>query len=741
MENQDEFLKRLREAFQVEASEHIGAISSSLLALKNSEGEPDKDVIQTAYRAAHSLKGAARAVDLVDIENLCHALEGIFSGIVKGEIFLRKEKLSTLFEVVDLLASLLDPENQIPSRQTGDMIKKIEGLASSSARPMQAGPLPEPAPAEAGPVPQKASFPPKTEPPKPVSRPSRPPSIASTIRVATEKLDKVLLDSENLIAAKQFARQTATELQTAIASLDDFIPWALQHKESSAGFLQTMKKSLENLVVRELTEAHHIDTMIDTLIDDSRSMLMLPCSILLESFPRMVDEMSANLGKEVDFKITGKEIELEKRILEKLKDPLIHLVRNSIDHGIETPAERAAKGKTPKGALEIRISSLDTKHVEISVSDDGRGLDYKKIKETAVARGLLSENEAKAADKDKLNSFIFHSGFSTSPIVTDLSGRGLGMAIVSQALGELEGNIKIETAQGKGTAFRLIVPFSRATFRASLLRVSGRTFAVPTSGIRKMIRIKKADVIISGNKEMVRYKNKPLALLHLGDILGLQHPAQTQAPAFMTAFVSQSGDTAAAFIFDEIEGEQEILIKPLGQILKKVRNIYGATILANGEVVPVLNTRELLESAGRSGKAGQSQAQARETDAAEGSGGPKSVLVVEDSITSRMLIKTILESAGYRVGVAVDGIDGYTALKAESYDCLVSDIEMPRMNGFELTEKVRMDPALSRLPVILVTSLESREHKEKGIEVGANAYIMKSSFAQSNLLETIRRFI
>jgi len=746
MQDQEEFLKKLREAFNLEAAEHLAVIASSILALEGMTPPYPKDLVETAYRAAHSLKGASRAVDLRDIETICHAIEGVFSKISKGELAPDKSLLELLLAANDSMEGILKGNTILTAAQIGALARRIDEAAipkpkiavmklSEIAAQTASPPAPPATPQEQRPL--AAESKPETDHPHSVQKSS----FANTLRIPAEKLELVLRDAENIISAKLALRQIMEYLSSLSSECEEL----LSSKEIETTKLRQMvsetSKTLKKISKYAATEEYRVSTTIDKLIDDARTMLMLPCSLLLEGFPRMVHDLAQSMGKKIEIAIEGKNIELEKHILEKLKDPLTHLVRNSIDHGIEIPADRVKAGKPETALIKIKIANLDSKHIEISVSDDGKGLDYDNIKSAAIAKGLITKEEAGNIDNERLGMLIFESGFSTSPIVTDLSGRGLGMSIVQQAVDELDGFIKTESNPGEGTTFRLVVPFSRATFRATLIKTGDRKFALPTSSIIKTMRMKVDSIFLAGGREMMYFDSRPIGILRANRLLNLPQSTMESTNRLASIIITQSGESIAALMVDEILYEQELLLKPLGQLLKNIALISGASIAGDGEIIPVLNVKELMRSVTARElenaliKNGALPAKERKTRK------KKSVLVVEDSITSRMLLKTILESEGYAVTVAVDGQDGYTALKSNPVDCVITDIEMPRMNGFELTAKIRADKKLGDLPVILVTSLESREDKERGVEVGASAYLQKSNFSQTTLLDTIKRFI
>jgi two-component system chemotaxis sensor kinase CheA len=512
----------------------------------------------------------------------------------------------------------------------------------------------------------------------------------------------------------------------------EFLEW-------SRDFVETLETELTDLTHAADHDQRAVGAMVDNLLDEMKKIVMQPFSTLLDVFPRFVRELSREQGKEVELSIHGGDIEIDRRILEEMKDPLIHLVRNCLDHGIEMPAERARKGKPSRGTLTIGISARNGSNVELLIADDGGGIDVGKVKAAAGKLHLLSPGKAESlADKETL-SLIFQSGVSTSPIITDISGRGLGLAIVKEKVEKLNGTLSVESELNQGTRFRIILPLTLARFHGVIVRTGKRLFVFPTSHVERVARIKKEDIKTIENRETISLDGQVISLVRLHETLGLAvKAALDQQPDILSAVVLASANQHIAFVVDEVLSEQEVLVKTLGRQLARVRNIAGATVLGTGKVVPILNVPDLIKTAVQTSEAGiHAPAVAAKTTESK----KKSVLVAEDSITSRTLLKNILEMAGYQVETAVDGVDGFTRLRSGKFDLVVSDVDMPRMNGFGLVAKIRGDKKFTELPVILVTALDSREDREHGIDVGASAYIVKSNFDQSNLLEIVQRLI
>jgi two-component system chemotaxis sensor kinase CheA len=772
----DDFLIKLLATFRGEADEHLRALSTGLLALEKAPAEGlQADIVEKIFRETHSLKGAARAVNLGEIESVCQALESVFAALKSKAVAVSPPLLDLLHQAEDTLGALLAPD-AAAKPATAPLIRRLEGALRGTVPPVrEASATVVSAPAVPEPV--KAAPPPEPTAPEPVpatglrTAPATPGLLSETIRISTAKLGSVMRQSEELLAPRLAAGQRARELRETSAMLADWKKrWArirptLQMVERSVAradkdngaareqqafarlfdyldaeslFVKTIEARLARLSKSAEQDHRTLAGQVDSLLYDVKEMHLLPFSSLLEVFPRFVRELARDQGKLVELVIHGGDLEIDRRILEEMKDSLIHMIRNCIDHGIETPAVREQKQKNPRGTITLAIAQQDSGKAEMLVTDDGMGIDAGKVKAAARKLGLVSAEEAARLGEHETLMLAFRSGISTSPIITDISGRGLGLAIVREKVERLGGTIALESHLDAGTTFRIILPLTLANFRSILVSVGGQFFVIPAISVERVARVAASDIRTVENRETISLDGQAVSLVRLGDVLGLPAKAAAGKSAGNVAIVLGLGPARIAFQVDEVLGEQEALVKPLGPQLVRVRNIAGASVLGTGQVVPVLNVPDLMKSAVRPAltapRVADMPAPSAETKM-------QSVLVVEDSITSRALLKNILESAGYAVTTAVDGVDAYTALKTAAFDLVVSDVEMPRMDGFDLTAKVRADKQLAELPIVLVTALESNEHRERGIDVGANAYIVKSSFDQSNLLEVIGRLI
>jgi two-component system chemotaxis sensor kinase CheA len=768
-----DFLKRLLTAFEVEAAEHLQAMTQGLLSLESAPPEQRPALLETVYREAHSLKGAARSVNLGDIETICQAIEGVFAAWKQQQLSPSAEQFDVLHRALDAVGVLLAAARAGPGARQPVALAAVLQQLKSFAGPRGAPPPTEPpqlklAVTVASPAPPVAEVRSNATGAQVALRPAAPPVLPETIRLATTKLDTLLLEAEEMVAVKLTAAHRAADVRELEATLEQ---WQKEWTRISAG-----TRAFRQQVGQEQPAAHHaasrqmaefieasqhrlkalqgkvaalarsaqqdqraIGSMVDNLLEDAKKLVMLPIAVLLEILPKLVRDLARDQGKEVNLILHGQEVEIDKRILEEMKDPLIHLVRNCLDHGIEKPEERQRLHKPPRGTVTVVVTQVDSSKVEILVADDGAGIDLPKVKQAAVKKGIITEERARQLGEHEALALIFQSEVSTSPLITELSGRGLGLAIVHEKVEKLGGRVTLATRRHAGCAFHILLPTMQATFKGLLVEAAGQLFVLPTTHVERVVRIQRDAIQTVENTETIVLDGRAVALARLDDMLELsRQETRAEAAGLIPVVVLGTGDKRIGFVVTGVLNEQEVLVKPLVRPLVRVRNVAGATVLGSGKAVLILRAADLILSAQKR------PAPARTLAPAAGAAAPaqsKALLVVEDSITSRMLLKNILESAGYTVTTAVDGVDAWTALRSQEFEAVISDVEMPRMDGFELTTKMRADKKLAGLPVVLVTARESREDRERGIDVGANAYIVKSSFDQSNLLEVLQRLV
>jgi two-component system, chemotaxis family, sensor kinase CheA len=750
-----EFQKRLLTIFRDETKEHLAAISDGLLALEKAvEPEIRKKVLESVFREAHSLKGAARSVGMNGIESLSHALEGVFAAIKRREVATTPALFDLLHRAADEIAGMILAE------ETGRDVAGEPSHTELIARLNQAAKS-SPSPAPETTAPREVQDPP----------PAGNKAVFDTVRISAAKLDSLLRQAEEMLTAKQAALQRAKELkeiradlaawhkewkklppvmgklrklqQTTVAGKSEDTFFAdmdrlLAFCEWSHAAVKSLEYKVGALDKARANDRHVMEGMVDSLVNDLKGVLMLPCSTVLGLLPRMARDLARERGKDAELVIEGESVEIDKRVLEELKDPLIHLVRNCIDHGMEKADERKRRNKQVTGTIRIGIALKDSNLVEIIVSDDGRGIDTAAVAAAAVRQGIMTQDQAKRMERNELLGVAFASGLSTASLITDISGRGLGLSIVREKVEKLGGTVTVASETNKGTTFRMVVPLTLSTCRGVQVAVGEQTFIIPAAGVEQVARIGRNALKTVENRDTVELGGEALSFVLLSDVLQLPRKERNNEDAGMVPlFVIGSGARRIAFGVDDVLDEHEVLVKSLGPQLARVRNFAGATVLGTGKVVAILNPGDLMKSTVKESFAPAVAAYEAQTHEAE----RRSVLIAEDSITARTLLKNILDAAGYVTVTAVDGIDALTQLRTHGIDLVVSDVDMPRMNGFELTAKIRSLREFDALPVVLVTSLDSREDRERGIEVGASAYIVKSSFDQSNLLDVVKRLI
>ncbi|SRR5712691_3686683 len=729
----DDIKARLLTTFRVEADEHLHGITANLSALALAPPSAEAPaLIEATFREVHTLKGAARSVGLLDVEALCQACESVLSRVTKGQLTLSQPLLRGLRDVVEEVARLLtDGRTTVAVRELIDRLERV------SAEPAtEAAPPPSAVPHDDAPWAKSAQGAAPTD----------------ILRLPITKLDALLLQAEDLLVPKLAVGARAAEAKGLVEALAG-LRTVLSRAQSVASVFRSEARganvlaTLESGIRKVETQAHD---MLAHLVRDERLMTgtveglhaqmrgvrMTPAVTVLELFPRIVRDLAAEQGKEVECAVSGADLDVDRKVLQAIKDPLIHLVRNAVDHGIEMPEARAQAGKSRQGRVAVTIAPLEGNRVEVRVEDDGRGIDVREVREGVVRARVLTSEHASALTDEAALELIYRSGVSTSPIITGVSGHGLGLAIVKERVEQLGGQIHAVTHPGIGTTVRMVLPATIATFRGLLVEAGGQVFLLPTGAVERVIRLGVNEIKTAEGRATISWDGRSLTVSTLSAVLGLREDENSSDPGHKRpCAVMRSGDERAGLVLDEILGEREVLTKELTAPLVRVPNVVGAGLLGTGELVLILRPADLLKSVRRAAGAPMSPRRPKDTTRQ-----PR-VLVVDDSITTRTMEKNLLEAAGYEVRVAADGTDAWTALRSEAFDLVVSDVDMPRLDGFELTARIRADRKLADLPVILVTALESREDKERGIDVGANAYVVKSSFDQTNLLEIIHRLV
>jgi len=701
MKSGDPEYQHLFQIFREECKEHIHNLNEGLLAL---ERQPKEASLEGILRSAHSLKGAARMMGIKTLETLAHYLESVLTQLDRGEKEVSPPIMESLYRNVDAISKTLSSLEKIPA----------EGAAASDAK--QEAQPPHAAPKDEG-------------------------AALTTVRVQTDKLDTLINLVGELLVSKIEALEDLRHLEETLGLLEE---WRKQPETKQATFRNRIEALNDELygIIQGLSEnTHRLERLVDEIHAGVRDLRLLPLSTILDPFPRMVRDLSRDLGKEVELLLEGTSTRLDKKILEEIREPLIHLVRNSIDHGVEPPEERIEQGKARQGRIVISARQ-EGGRVLISVKDDGRGLDRQTIERVAVEKGIVSAEEIGRWLDEDVWDLVFRSGFSTAQTVTEVSGRGVGLNAVVAKVEGLKGFLRVESKAGEGTAFKLSLPLTLSTTHVLLFLAGGEIFCLPTDVLESTLVLSLDQITSIEGKGTVVINGLPLAFIQLADLLRLPH--EDGKKGTIPALLLQTPRGRVVLGVDALLGEEEIVAKGLGKLLSRVPHLSGGTILSKGQIALILDPNDLVRSLARqaaSRSISASPTPAGEPALALNKRRKKKVLVAEDSLTTRTLEKNILEAAGFDVTTAVDGEDALVKLHEKSFDIVISDVQMPRMDGLALTEKIKRDERFKEIPVILITGLETEADKRRGVEVGADAYITKASFDQKHLLEVLQRLV
>ena len=740
--------QKLLGIFEVEQKEHVEQMRSLTARMEPVAGpRPELD---EAFRRAHSLKGAARAVDLRAVETLAHRLETLFARVREGA-------LTPDLPVVEVIQQVLDAiEDAVAGARGGP------GTAGEQPQALLAidallG-LEPPDSAASGVEPERAAG--RQPQPGALSQESAgiPASGPDTVRVRTETLDRLLASASQFATEALYQDRVSDQLRalrhsiagmerewerrpaaTALAPRKITAPADLSRAGRIFADMDARLRSLSSQARALGQSQQHNSRTLRRLSEQLqqqvwRARLTLAESVF-EGFRRMVREIARDEGKQTEFQCIGLEVEADRMVLQALKDPLMHLLRNAVSHGVEKPEERSAAGKTPAGRVTLRLEARGSRLLA-AVEDDGRGIDLGAVLRVAVQRRILSEDEARSRSPDELGRLIFQAGFTTSAVVTDLSGRGMGLSVVHEQVRRLHGELDLEFRGRTGARITLQVPLTVSSQRFLLVGCAGQQLAVPAHSIERLYRVAARGIETVEGKAVFPYQGRLLPLTTLADLLGLASKPVSPDDRWLPVMVLRSGEVRLGVAVDSFLEQREAIVRDLGLKPQQAGHSAGGILLNDGAVAVVLNAAELVHAAKRS--------ELRPTDfvvAPPQEKKPPLILVVDDSITTRSLEKTILESHGYTVRVAVDGVEALAQLRREKADLVITDIQMPRMDGYTLLEEIKKDKQLAGVPVIVVTSMERREEQERGLLLGADAYVVKRKFDQQELLEAIRQIV
>ncbi|MCM2373606.1 hybrid sensor histidine kinase/response regulator [Aporhodopirellula aestuarii] len=740
-----ELMLRLMSTFLEELHERMGEMNRDLLALeKEPAGNGRQETLKSLFRSTHTIKGASCAVGVDVIERACHLIEDMLTPVRDDDKQLSPSQYTILFKTFDAIEEagmrLRDDQN-LDQSPLQSILPQLEAAIADEDFSEETLPDVEP-------VGQYAT------------KPAAATSKGMSVRVSAEKLDDLLAQNgELLVAERRVAARThdVSALSEAVANwkadwktiekpLRRIIASESQPRvdqialprhaaaifERIAASVGNFEKQLDHLSSGMKGDGRLLRQVCSSLDGEVRHIRMLPFAEACSGLERAVRDVARNSGKEVQLIFEGESVEVDRSVLEGLKDPLLHIVRNAVDHGIELPKQRLDAGKPIPATVKVS-AALRGGQVEIVVADDGRGFDLEKI------RAKLKEKQLPQPDSDReLARAIFLPGFSTAATVTDISGRGVGLDVVQTQIESLHGTVDVHFEKGKGASFVMCVPLTLTTLRSVLVKSANQIYAIPTVHVQHLVRFGRERITSLGNRDALLLGDAPMPLTTLCGALGVTRSAAKIGDNQLLAIVLGSGEQSAAFVVDELISEQEVTVKNLGTRIRRVRHVAGATLLPSGHVALVLNVANLIRSSfGIKTTPILISADRPENVAVK----EHRILVVDDSMTTRALIKSILETAGYDVSAARDGQHALDLLNEHEFDLVVSDVDMPRLDGFGLTTAIRAQERLKGLPVVLVTARGTEEDKVRGINVGADAYIVKSGFEQTNLLDTVSQLL
>jgi two-component system chemotaxis sensor kinase CheA len=699
-------LQKYIDIFAREAEEHLQSLRQGLMAIEKQGSTPE--LIHELLRNAHTIKGSAMMVGLEQISEVAHRMEDLFTELETG-------KRELLPGCIDVLLLATDTIEELTARVVAGDENKIEIDAIIEGL-------------KNGELSQRSVANEKSDPVagKGVDR-------RKTVRASVERLDILVNQLGELLIARQGFDDKFRQMDLLNHQLEKFMVGL--RKVENCNAVKELHASYSRLAIELEQSTFALGYQAEELHGSAMQLRMMPLSTITEDLIRMTRDLAREQGKSVSLEIEGETLELDRVMLDEIKPMLMHMVRNSIDHGIETIADRVAGGK-PEHSLIRLTARYEGGKARLMLSDDGRGIDPHAVRKAAVDKNLISQVEAESMSDEEAVYLILRPGFSTRAFVTDVSGRGVGMDVVKTNIDRIKGNLLIDSVPTQGTAMRLTFPLSMAVITGLLVESGDEKYAIPLNYVSEVLRLNDADILHELGREVVRVHGEAIPLFSLA---GLLNPGSTDriAGCRISAVMLHFRNRKIACLVARTIGEQDMVVKNMGMQLKRVEFISGATILGDGSPALILSVPDLFGGGLDQGRTRLKE----EINSYEESQKKGKILVVDDSITTRTMEKNILEANGYEVTIAVSGFDALEKLAVQRFDLMVSDVEMPGMTGFELTRKVRQLEETKTLPVIICTSLATDEHKRLGMEVGAQAYIVKGNFDQGTLLDTVASLI
>ena len=721
--------------FRMEAEGQLPVLTDGLLALESG----DTAALEAMMRAAHSLKGAARIIGLNAAVRVAHAMEDCFVAAQRGDVALGQPQIDRLLAGVDLLTQITrTPENEVAAWET-DAAPEIDRCVEELAAVLRGDPL---APA-AAPAPAEAAAAAKAAPAR---------TEARVLRVTADNLNRLLaLAGESLVESRRLRPFGASVAR--LKRLHHDIAHALDQLREQVGAgagsgelveavtavqqrLGVARDFLGDRLVELDTYDRRATNLAHRLYGEALAVRMRPFADGITGFPRMIRDLARELGKDVRLEIHGEDTRVDRDILERLEAPLGHLLRNAVDHGLESPAVRVAAGKPAAGTIR-----LEARHsagvLLISVADDGRGLSPDALREAIVRKKLVAPDTARRLSEAELLEFLFLPGFSLADKVTEISGRGVGLDVVQTMVKEVRGTVRAATQRGRGMHFQLQLPLTLSVVRALLVEISGEPYAVPLGFIVRTLQLAEKDVATTEGRQHFAFGPRRIGLVAAHQVLA--RPAG-QRGADLPVVVLGEAERTYGIVVDRFLGERELVVQPLDPRLGKVKDIAAGALMEDGAPVLIIDVADFVRSVEKISASGELAGVQAAANARAGAA-RKRVLVVDDSLTVRELERKLLESRDYAVDIAVDGMDGWNAVRTGGFDLVITDVDMPRLDGIELTRLIKQDARLRGVPVMIVSYKDRAEDRQRGLDVGADYYLTKGSFHDETMLNAVADLI
>lgn len=728
----------LIDLFRAEAREQLAVLTRHLVALEHQPPGPGD--LEAMMRAAHSMKGAAHIVNLVPIVRLSHVMEDCLVAAQKGTVTLGRGAADTLLKGVDFIEQMsaltaADMAEWQASHQVevDAFISKLDALtkqsAGSVADPVIAGSLP------VQPALEKDSE-----------------AQSRVLRVTADNLNRLLgLAGESLVESRRLGafNRSLLRLKRMQQDLVRSLEALREHMPEEAGDLprsywrEAFQRAGESrqLLLERMEELDRFDRtathLSSRLYREALSVRMRPFTDGVTAFPRMVRDVGRQLGKEARLIVLGENTQVDRDILEKIEAPITHLVRNALDHGLEAAADRVAAGKSMVGTIR-----LEARHrsgmLFVSVADDGKGIDLDAVREAVIRRGHTTAAVAATLSSQEIMDFLFLPGFSLRDSVTEISGRGVGLDIVSSMLKAVRGTVRVTTETGKGTTFELQLPVALSVVRALLVEIAGEPYALPLTAVSRVMRVERDKVDFAEGRPHIAFEQSRITLVYARQVLELAEAPLESDDWKVVVLGEKSG--RFGFVVDRLLGERELVVQPLNSRLGKIEDVAACSGLEDGAPVLILDAEDLRRSMARLVDEGQLGRWSR-AGSLVAKKTRKRVLVVDDSLTVRELERKLLANRGYEVSLAVDGMEGWNAARTGNFDLVITDVDMPRMDGIEFVRLMKQDERLKSRPVMIVSYKDREEDRRRGLEAGADYYLTKGSFHDESLIDAVKDLI